>query len=131
MYSFISFLYLSNPSTSYNIKHSLRYDSTCLHAQVHLTLYDPMGCSPLSIRLSWQEIWTGLPFPSPGDLPDPGIKPVSPAKQAVSCTAGGFFTTESPGKPIIFHVCTVLYHINVSALYSWIFVLLPTVYYYN
>ena len=33
-------------------------------------------------------------FPSPGDLPDPGIKPVSPA------LAAGFFTTEPPGKPL-------------------------------
>ena len=40
-----------------------------------------------------QEYWSGLPFPSPGDLPDPGIKPTSPA------LAGGFFITESPGKP--------------------------------
>ena len=128
MYSFISFLYLNNPSTSYNIKHSLRYDFTCLHAQLHLTLYDPMGCSPLSIRLSWQEIWSGLTFPSAGDLPDLGMEPTSPAAPAL---AGRFFTTESPGKPIIFYVCTLLYHINVPALYSWIFVLLPTVYYYN
>jgi len=37
-----------------------------------------------------QEYWRGLPFPSPGDLPDPGIEPVSPA------LAGGFFTTEPP-----------------------------------
>jgi len=40
-----------------------------------------------------QGCWSGLPFPSPGDLPDPGIKPMSPA------LAGGFFTTEPPGKP--------------------------------
>ena len=40
--------------------------------------------------------WSGLPFPSPGNLPDPGIEPVSPA------LAGGFFTTEPPGTvPII------------------------------
>ena len=39
-----------------------------------------------------QEYWSGLPFPSPGDLPIPGIKPASPA------LAGGFFTTELPGK---------------------------------
>ena len=39
-----------------------------------------------------QEYWSGLPFPSPGDVPDPGIDPVSPA------LAGGFFTTESSGK---------------------------------
>ena len=38
-----------------------------------------------------QECWSGLPFPSPGDLPDPGIKPVSPASSAF---AGKFFTTE-------------------------------------
>ena len=36
--------------------------------------------------------WSGLPFPSPGDLPHPGIEPASPA------LAGGFFTTELPGK---------------------------------
>ena len=53
---------------------------------------------PLSMGFSRQEYWSGLPFPSPGDLPDPGIKPVSPAKQAVSCTAGGFFTTEPQEK---------------------------------
>ena len=49
--------------------------------------------APLSMGLSWQEYWSGLPFPSPGDLPDPGIGPVSPA------LAGGFFTTKPPEKP--------------------------------
>ena len=43
---------------------------------------------PLS-TFSRQEYWSGFPFPSPGDLPDPGIKSASPA------LAGGFFTTES------------------------------------
>ena len=38
--------------------------------------------APLSIEFSRQEYWSGLPFPSPGDLPDPGIKPRSPALQA-------------------------------------------------
>ena len=42
---------------------------------------------------SRQEYWSGLPFPSPGDLPDAGMEPMSPA------LAGGFFTTEPPGKP--------------------------------
>ena len=41
-----------------------------------------------------QGYWNGLPFPPLADLPDPGIEPVSPA------LADGFFTTESPGKPI-------------------------------
>ena len=40
-----------------------------------------------------QEYWSGLPFPSPGDLPDPGIEPVFPA------LAGVFFTVEPPGTP--------------------------------
>ena len=39
---------------------------------------------PLSIGLSWQEYWSGLPFPSPGDLPNPGIKLGFPALQADS-----------------------------------------------
>ena len=49
--------------------------------------------APLSMGFSRQEYWSGFPFPSPGDLSDPGIKPTSPA------LAGGFFTTEPPGKP--------------------------------
>ena len=50
--------------------------------------------APLSMGFPRQEYWSGFPFSSPGDLPDPGIKPASPA------LAGGFFTTEPPGKPI-------------------------------
>ena len=46
--------------------------------------------APLSMEFSRQEYWSGLPFPSPGGLSDPG--PASPA------LAGGFFTTEPPGK---------------------------------
>ena len=38
--------------------------------------------APLSMGFSRQEYWSGLPFPSPGDLPDPGIEPGSPALQA-------------------------------------------------
>ena len=42
--------------------------------------------APLSMEFSWQEYGDGLPFPSPGDLPDPGIKPRSPALQEGSPT---------------------------------------------
>ena len=38
--------------------------------------------APLSMGFSRQEYWSGLPYPSPGDLPDPGIEPMSPALQA-------------------------------------------------
>ena len=49
--------------------------------------------APLSMGFPRQEYWSGFPFPSPGDLPDPGIELTS------SAMAGGFFTLEPPGKP--------------------------------
>ena len=49
--------------------------------------------APLSMGFSRQEYWSGLPSPSPGDLPDPEIEPTSPT---LAC---GFFTTKPPGKP--------------------------------
>ena len=52
---------------------------------------------PLFMEFSGQEYWNGLPFPPPGDLPEPGIEPASPASPAL---AGGFFTTEPLGKPV-------------------------------
>ena len=54
----------------------------------------------LSMGFPRQEHKSGLPFPTPGDLPDPGIEPMSPA------LAGRFFTTEPPGKPILMTVKT-------------------------
>ena len=47
-----------------------------------------------SMGFSRQEYWSGLPFPSPGDLPDPGIEPGSPTLEADA------LTSEPPGKPI-------------------------------
>ena len=54
--------------------------------------------APLSMGLSRQEYWGGLPFPPPENLPDPGIGSVSPASSAL---AGGFFTAEPLGKPML------------------------------
>ena len=60
---------------------------------------NPMNCSPPGSFCPWdfprQEYWSGLPLLPPGVLSNPEIKPASPA------LAGGFFTTEPPGKPII------------------------------
>ena len=53
--------------------------------------------APLSTGFSRREHWSGLSFPSPGDLPDPGIETESPASPTL---AGRFFTTEPPGKPL-------------------------------
>jgi len=56
-----------------------------------VTLWTVAHQAPLSMGFSRQEYWSGLPIPFPGDLPDTGIKPVSPA----------LFTAESPGKPVV------------------------------
>ena len=50
--------------------------------------------APLSLEFSRQEDWSGLPFPSPGELPDPGMEPPSLVSPAL---AGGYFTTVPPG----------------------------------
>ena len=52
--------------------------------------------APLSVGFSRQDYWSGLPFPTAGDLPNPGVETTSPA------LAGGFFTTEPPGKQTLF-----------------------------
>ena len=61
----------------------------CLSA----TPWTAAGQAPLSMGFPRQEYWSGLPFPCPRDLPNPGVEPESPA------LAGGFFTAEPPGKP--------------------------------
>ena len=59
-----------------------------------------VGCqAPLSMGFPRQEYCRGLPFRSPGDLPDPGIELASLVSPAL---AGGWFTTEPPGKPITY-----------------------------
>ena len=58
--------------------------------------------TPLSMGFSRQEYWSGLPFPSPGDLPDPGIEPGFPALEADA------LTSEPPGN-ISFYVSTILF----------------------
>ena len=63
------------------------------------TLHNPMDCilpGPSVHAFPRQEYWSRLPFPPLGGLPDPEIKPMSPASPVL---AGGFFTTELPGKP--------------------------------
>ena len=75
----------------------------CSVAESRLTLCGPWTAAyqaPLSMAFSRQEYWSGLPFPSPGDLPNPGIKPMSLTSPEL---ADGFFTTsatwEAPKSP--------------------------------
>ena len=72
-------------------------------AQSCLTLCDPMDCSLPSMGFSRQEYWSGLSFPSPGDLPDPGIEPGSPEFQADA------LTSEPPGKPPLRHTLSLFF----------------------
>ena len=55
--------------------------------QPTVTLWTVAHRDPLSMGFSRQEYWSGLPFPSPRDLPDPGFEPMSPALQADSLTS--------------------------------------------
>ena len=68
-----------------------------MHAQscLFVILYVIARQVPLSLGFIRQEYWSGLPFPIPGDLPNPGTELVTPA------LAGGFFTTEPPGNTCI------------------------------
>ena len=68
-------------------KQRVSWWSCCLVAKLCPTLCDYVDCSPPgspSMRFPRQECWSRLPFPSPGDLPNPGIEPMSPALQVDS-----------------------------------------------
>ena len=62
------------------------------HIQLFAILWTVACQAPLSVGFSRQEYWSGLPFPSPGDIPEPGIEPVSLTSPAL---AGGFFITSA------------------------------------
>ena len=73
---------------------------SCLFAQLCPTLWTPWTVAlqtPLSMGFPRQEYWSQLLFPSPGDLSNPGIEPVSLVPPSL---AGGFSTTELPGKTL-------------------------------
>ena len=63
------------------------------HVQLFTTPWTVAHQAPPSMEFSSQEYWSGFPFPSPGDLPDPGIEPGSPTLQAEA------LPSEPPGKP--------------------------------
>ena len=67
------------------------------HVWLFVTLWTEARKASLSMGFSRQEYWGGLPGPPPGDLPDPGIKPTSPASPV---SAGRYFTSKPPEKPL-------------------------------
>ena len=79
------------------------------HVQLFATPWTVAHQAPPSMGFSRQEYWSGLPFPSPGNLPDPGIEPRSPALQADA------FTSEPPGKPSrsLLFICFICSNMSV------------------
>ena len=80
------------------------HDQLFNHVWLSVTLWTIAHQAPLPMGFPRQEYWTGLLFPPPGNLLDPGIELMSPASPA---NAGRFFTAETPGKPLIFTVSNV------------------------
>ena len=80
---------------------------SCLNLVISWTI----ACqAPLSMGFSRQEYWSGLPFPSPGDLPDPGIEPMSPALQVDA------LPTELCTKPLISYA---VFQIKAPLAHNW------------
>ena len=80
------------------------------HVQLVETPWIVARQAPLSMEISRQEYWNGLPFPPPADLPDPGIKPGSPTLQADP------LLTEPLGKPTSWGIRSAYCHLRVKLL---------------
>ena len=84
----------------------------CMHVkslsrvQLFVTLWTVVRQAPLSMGFSRQACWSGFPLPTPGDLPDPGIEPVSLTSPAL---AGGFFTTSATWEACVVHTHLLVY----------------------
>ena len=83
----------NQPDRDIEPRHTVAVVQSLYHIQLFVIPWTVACKVPLCMRFPRQEYWSGLPFPSPGDLPDSGIKPTSPA------LAGRFFTTEPPRIP--------------------------------
>ena len=89
------------------------------HVQLFATPWSVARQAPLSLRFSRKENWSGLPFPYPGDLPNPGIKPRSPSLQVDSLPA------EPTGQPRMLwssrnHCLTMLLSIILALTVQWL-----------
>ena len=89
--------------------------NSLIRVSLFATLWTVAYQAPPSMGFSRQEYWSGLPFPSPGDLPDPGIEPSSPALQADA------LNSDPPGKPPVYNAgrLKILHlHSNTSFLFQ-------------
>ena len=88
----------SNPTNGHVPWETKKKEKLLSHVWLFVTPWTVAYQAPLSMRFSRQEYWSGLPFPTPRDLPDPGIKPESLASPAL---AGRFFTTSTTWETIV------------------------------
>ena len=93
------------PNHSFGFSHKLLPNTllACLvlnHVWLFATPWTVAGQPPLSMEFSRQEYWNRLPFPTTGDVPNPGIEPASLVSPAL---LGGFFSTGPPGKSLPIH----------------------------
>ena len=86
------------------------------HVGLFATPWATVHQAPLSVGLSQQEYWSGLPFSTPRDLPNPGIEPTSLASPAL---AGGSLPPMPPGKPYhtYLHTYTYIYSVKYTYVY--------------
>ena len=115
-----------------SLQHRIKYVLVCvcqLLSHVQLFATQEAHQAPLSMKFPRHEYWNGLPFPSPGDLPDPGIEHRSPALQA------GSVLSEHQGKPrysiIWFQVKYKYAHSSKVEFYDLIVVLTSFLFYQN
>ena len=86
------------------------------HVQIFVTTWTVAHQAPRSMGFSRQGYWSQLPFPSPGNLPNPRIKNMFPVARALE---GRFFNTEPPGKPMLYsRSLLVIYFIYATAAKS-------------
>ena len=95
------------------MEHSLKYIIYCIqhssvcvlsHVQLFATSWTVAHQAPLSMEFSRQENWSGVPFPSPGELPSPGIEPLSLALQVDSLLDGSTSLNKIQRSEIIYSI---------------------------
>ena len=87
------------------------------HVQLFVILWTAALQAPLSMGFSRQEYWSGLPFPPPGDRPDPGIEPTSLMSPAL---AGRFFTTSTTWEASLFSSVQFSHSVVSDSVTPWI-----------
>ena len=101
-------------SSSFRLNNILLCVLSCIsHVWLFATPWTVVLQAPLAMGVSRQEYWSGLPFPFPGDLPDPGIKPSTPTSPALQADS---LPLSHQGSPI-FHCMFVVPSINVQLFY--------------